>query len=593
MRVAVLVKQVPKGEALALDAAGRLRRDGVELELNAFCRRAISKGVELAAGHGGECIVLSMGPPSAADALREALAGGADRAILICDPALAGSDTLATSRALVSALRLIGEVDLIVTGRNSVDADTGQVGPEVAELLDLPFAGGVRTLELVEGGLRVRCEHDDGWTDAELSLPAVISCAERLCEPTKVKPQIWSEIPLDAVERLTAADLGPGPWGQAGSPTTVGAVRTFQIERTPERWTGPVADQVRSAVSRLIARDALERNPVPTSLGPPVPARRPIGGPVVAVIAAPARNLLTRELTGTAARLAGEISGSVVVLDTAGIDPMTLSSMGADEIVSVTGGTTEAAVAATLATWCELRSPWALLAPATMWGREVAGRIAARLGAGLTGDAMDLSVQAGRLLCWKPAFAGRLVAAIHTASPVQLATVRAGALAVPPARAPCEVSRSEIVAVDDGRIRIAQRGRDDDIDVLPGATAVIGVGQGVDADEYPLLEPLRLVLGAELAATRKVTDRGWLPHARQLGLTGRAIAPRLYVAIGVSGKFNHMVGVGGAGTVLAINNDPKAPVFQQADIGIVGDWREVVPLLATAVDAVNAVNAAE
>jgi electron transfer flavoprotein alpha subunit len=111
---------------------------------------------------------------------------------------------------------------------------------------------------------------------------------------------------------------------------------------------------------------------------------------------------------------------------------------------------------------------------------------------------------------------------------------------------------------------------------------VIGVGMGVPPDEYPELETLRKLLGAELAATRKVTDNGWLPRARQVGITGRAIAPRLFVSIGASGKFNHVIGVRAAGTVLAINPDPDALIFDTADIGIVGDWREVLPLLVDA-----------
>ena len=90
------------------------------------------------------------------------------------------------------------------------------------------------------------------------------------------------------------------------------------------------------------------------------------------------------------------------------------------------------------------------------------------------------------------------------------------------------------------------------------------------------------LLGAELAATRKVTDKGWAPRARQVGITGRSIAPRLYLAVGLSGKFNHMVGVRASGTIVAINDDPGAPVFSQCDIGLVGDWHELVPALAAA-----------
>jgi electron transfer flavoprotein alpha subunit len=135
------------------------------------------------------------------------------------------------------------------------------------------------------------------------------------------------------------------------------------------------------------------------------------------------------------------------------------------------------------------------------------------------------------------------------------------------------------------RVRVLARTRDDDLDVLADASAVIAVGQGVPPEEYPLLEPLRDTLGAELAATRKVTDRGWLPRARQVGITGRSIAPRLYVVLGASGKFNHMVGVRGARTVLAVNADPDALVFGAADVGIVGDWHEVLPLLVGEITA--------
>jgi electron transfer flavoprotein alpha subunit len=111
---------------------------------------------------------------------------------------------------------------------------------------------------------------------------------------------------------------------------------------------------------------------------------------------------------------------------------------------------------------------------------------------------------------------------------------------------------------------------------------VIGVGTGVAPDEYEALGPLAALLGAELAATRKVTDKGWAPRSRQVGITGRSIAPRLYVALGLSGKFNHMVGVRAAGTILAVNPERGAPVFDHCDVGIVGDWHEVVPKLAQA-----------
>jgi electron transfer flavoprotein alpha subunit len=194
------------------------------------------------------------------------------------------------------------------------------------------------------------------------------------------------------------------------------------------------------------------------------------------------------------------------------------------------------------------------------------------------GDAIMLSVRENALVAAKPAFAGALVADITCRSATQMVTVRPGVLPAPPLR-PREIPVLTRPAGRRGRVRVLSERRDDDVESLARAQVVIGVGTGVTPEEYQLLSPLAAVLGAELAATRKVTDRGWAPRARQVGITGRSIAPRLYVAVGLSGKFNHMVGVRAAGTILAVNANRDAPVFEHCDVGIVGDWHEVVPLL--------------
>jgi electron transfer flavoprotein alpha subunit len=247
-------------------------------------------------------------------------------------------------------------------------------------------------------------------------------------------------------------------------------------------------------------------------------------------------------------------------------------------IAIASGAIPEEDVASGTIGWVRANAPWSLLAPSTAWGREVASRTAAAVRAGLTGDAVGFDLDGERLVAWKPAFGGQLVAAIHADSVTQMATVRAGMLAELHPREH-RASVDELAITPRGRVQILARTRDDDLDLLAEATAVIGIGQGIAPEDYPLLEPLRLLLGAELAATRKVTDRGWLPRARQVGITGRSIAPRLYVVLGASGKYNHMVGVRAARTVVAVNTNPDALVFDVADVGIVGDWREVVPLL--------------
>jgi electron transfer flavoprotein alpha subunit len=299
---------------------------------------------------------------------------------------------------------------------------------------------------------------------------------------------------------------------------------------------------------------------------------------VIAVLAEPGRPGVSEELLGAAARLGGEVGATVHCLSPAPTLPDPLAAAGADVVIVLEGSTVAEDVADVLAALVRETAPWAVLAPSTAFGREVAGRAAAATGSGLVGDAIALSVGHGVLVAAKPAFAGALVADITCRSATQMVTVRPGVLPPPEPRAGAAALQTRAGGTR-GRVRVLSERRDDDVETLARAPVVIGVGIGVTPEEYAQLSPLAAELGAELAATRKVTDRGWAPRARQVGLTGRSVAPRLYVAIALSGKFNHMVGVRAAGTILAVNEDPGAPVFEHCDVGIVGDWHEVVPLL--------------
>ena len=588
LRVAALVKQVPKFEQMQLGPDGRLQRDGLVLSLNPYCQRAVSKGVELARLAHGRCTVVTLGPPAAEDVVRWGIAWGADDGIVISDPAFAGSDTLATARALAAAVGKEGPFDLILVGKNSVDADTGQVGPELAELLGYPFACAVRRLESNGTRLRLGCEHDDEWVESEVTLPAVLSTAERLCDPAKVPPEARAAVPADKVKTLTSADLGEGPWGQAGSPTWVGETKVLEVARESRMLSGRLSDQIARAVSILKQRGALEtvRRDATGTVAPPV--EHPTG--TVLILLEPGRSGIARELLGAASQIAGRLSGSVVAMHprSAGhaadddASPEELYAWGVDRLVVLKGAEVEEDVAHAVVAWCTPSSPCCILAPSTSWGREVASRVAARLGAGLTGDAVQLEVEERTLVAWKPAFGGRLVAAIRASSPVQMATVRPGVLSRLTPRQRRRPHVETVNVTSHSRLRVLSRTRNDQLDRLALASRVVGVGQGIPPERYGDLNPLLRILGAELAATRKVTDKGWMPHARQVGITGRSIAPNLYIALAVGGKFNHSCGIQSSGTVLAINADREAPIFGFADVGIVADWADSVPLLVEA-----------
>lgn len=599
MRVAVLVKQVPVLEDMSMADGFRLNRETVGLEMNAYCRRAVSLGVRVASGHGSRCTVLTLGPSRAVEVLCEALAWGADDAVLVTDPLFAGSDTLATARALAAALNLCGPFDLVIAGRNSIDADTGQVPPELAELLDLPFAAAIREIEVTGRDLNVLSEDGGSRRRLWIEMPAVISVAERLIQPCKVPLEPGHAIAWEKIRVVTAAELGDGPWGAPGSPTAVGEVRQLQHSRLRHQFAGDVGDQVTGAVKlleqsgrleavRALAAGASAREGTPSGLRVPDPPRPGPAGAIggVAVVVDPGSRRATQELLGEAAHL-GQLTGRPVIA----VGPLLgneteLASWGADSLVQLLGGTGEEDIASGLAGWCRSRDPWALLAPSTLWSREVAGRVAARLNAGLTGDAVDLEVRDSHLVAWKPAFGGQLLAAITSRSRVQMVTVRRGALTVRKPRGALKTPVETVLCHARGRVVSASSQPPNSDEPLLSAQVVIGVGTGVSPPEYEELNPLIALLGAELAATRKVTDKGWISRGRQVGLTGHSISPALYIAIGISGKLNHMIGTRSAGTIMAINSDGQAPVFGFSDIGIVGNWHEAVPLLTESLAAV-------
>jgi electron transfer flavoprotein alpha subunit len=186
----------------------------------------------------------------------------------------------------------------------------------------------------------------------------------------------------------------------------------------------------------------------------------------------------------------------------------------------------------------------------------------------------------------KPAFGGIIVAPILSRTRPEIATVRPGML---PAAAPDATRRADIeelpTASAASRTRVVRTRPlgDETAYDLDAAALVIGVGKGIGSPEA--LAPIRDLahrLHAAIATTREVTDAGWLPRQLQVGLTGRAISPRLYVALAIRGSMEHTVGLRRAGIIVAINKSPKAPIFKSADVGIVADYAEILPYLESA-----------
>ncbi len=600
MKIAVCVKQVPEVAEIRFNSeTNTIVREGVPNVVNPFDRRALAEAIRLRELDGGEVVVITMGPPQAREALIECLAAGADRAIHLVDQAFAGSDTLATARALAIALRP-EQCDIIFCGKYSIDAETGQVGPELAEMLDWPQVTGVTKLELSDNRkvLTAERETDDGFETIECDLPVLLTAAERLIRPIKVKePQLAAgrERPI---EEVTAAELSTDTsiFGFSGSPTWVKEIRSLARPRCVEMIEGANAQE---KAARLLEK--LERSGALNATQQSRPSFaipndvEVIGDREVWVVAELLDDKLRRvsfELLGKGIELARTLNARLAAFVAGGSTSATVKPLvahGADRVYvaedELLARYSTAAYTSVLTGAIKTHAPIIVLLPSTSNGRDLAPRVAARLQAGLTADCIDLSLdENGVLVQHKPAFGGNIVALIISRTLPQIATVKPGMLR---AARPNESREAEVIKLampnfDDRRTRLVQARKEVPLEVaeLDEAQRVICVGTGIGGPEnLAAIDALAKALEAQIGATRRVVDQGWLPRHQQIGLTGKVISPALYIGIGVRGALNHTIGIQQAGTIVAINSDPNAEIFHNADFGVVSDWLEIVPEL--------------
>lgn len=601
MKTIVCIKQVPSVSELKFDNEKKtLIREGVHNEINPFDRRAITFAVQTKKSYGGEVVAMTMGPPQAKDALVEAMAMGADRSLHLLDKAFAGSDTFATAQALTLAIRREMPIDLVLCGKYSVDAETGHIGPEIAELASIPHVSGATKVEFMgkPDQVLVESETDFGFQRIEAHLPTLITTAERLVKPYAPTQEELEFAKTKSYRVLHASDLSSNDslFGLKGSPTSVSEIYSIESRRQCQLIQGTAVEQTRKLAHILVElglftewKDRGEKKTV-------VPDSRTMtSAKTFWVVADLAKNKIrgvTYELLGRGLELASKL-GSELCTVILGNPPLkaemqSLFAYGADKVyvarIAGLEGYSSDGYAAALAQAVEKFKPFAVIAGSTSFGRDFMPRVAARLSLGMTSDCIGLDLnEKGELVQLKPAFGGNIVAPIVSRTTPQIATIRPGMLT----RAePNQSHLGETVEVEIANVKALSRvveervHTDFDSTRLDNAEVIVAAGAGIGGPgNFQSIHDLARILDAPIATTRKVVDLGWLPSQLQIGLTGRSIAPRLYIAVAVRGAFNHMVGVGRAKTIVAINKDPNALIFKSCDYGIVGDYAEIVPLL--------------
>lgn len=240
MQIIVCVKQVPdiaEMKKVQINReTGTIIREGIPSILNPFDEYAVEEAVRLKARHGGKVILLSMGPSQAQDALVKGLSMGADEAILLCDQAFAGSDTLTTAYTISAAIKKIGDFDIILCGQQAIDGDTGQVGPSIAEHLQIPQVTYANRIEFGDGKFRVQREVEKGYEEIECRPPVLVTVTKGINEPRipgfrDLAEAMEKEIPAWGLKDL---DVDPERLGLDGSPTWVMKIWTPASVRAGE-----------------------------------------------------------------------------------------------------------------------------------------------------------------------------------------------------------------------------------------------------------------------------------------------------------------------------------------------------------------------
>lgn len=635
------MKQVPLPTEMRMGADGLMDRTKAKSMINADCTFGLEQGLQIKKQvPDAELIVIAMGPTSFEQSLKKALAMGYDRAILLSDRKLGGSDTFATGYALSSLIRKLGfeksskDPFIIFSGRQTTDGDTAHVPSQTAENLGIPQATFVEKVEFFGDHLKVRRIIEGGYQVLKLPVPCLISVAptatparrpslEGAIYAKKTPMEIWT---LDK----TGADASVV--GINGSPTLVAKVVDIQKDRPPVNMiSGPtnkefsenlvkeiekIKDRIAGGHAQIASKEEVKKTAQTQADSgfPRVDFRNGAHGVMTWVEMygqKPARSSL--EILSQARKLADQLQTkviSIMVGDNIKVAAQEIIEHGADEVIVVEDPRikeyTILPVAAAIAQYIEKNRPEIALFGATTSGRELAPRLASRIRAGVTADCTSLEVgeYAHRikkavmypvLESIRPTYGESKLATIIGFWCPQMATARPGTFKIPPR----DLKRKGVVTEfkpefrsTDFAVEVMETKREQGgADNLFVADIVISGGRPAgEHDDFKLIRELVQALqkkgiNADWGASRHAVDNGYAPYARQVGQTGKTIRPKIYVAVAISGAIQHLAGMKEAGKIIAINQDPQAAIFRHADFGIVRDYQEVLPALIEKVKA--------
>jgi len=565
MKILVFIKQIPDVNAIKLDPqTNRIVREGVPLLMNSFDKKAVEEAIRLKEKYGAVTMVASMGPPQASDVLNEALRMGIDRAALLSDRKFGGSDTLATSKILSEFARKI-DPDLILTGKYSLDGETSQVPPEISEFLGYALLTSVSRIEELSGDhITVERDVETGTVRARAPIPAVVSVSEKINKARAIKPET-SDL-LSNIELFDSVKIGLDITGSDYSPTVVMGTKKLELTREVH-----MLDFNKDVYMKIM--DIISQNTVISGEPDEIELPPPVEGHNVILSVAMGDLKISEEITSKCAEMALKNNLNTAIFGN--ISQENSRTLVGSTYYHVSTRNTDS-LAEYLHRFILENRPRYIIFPSSIDGRDLAGKVAAKMHLGLTADCIDLEIIEGRLIQYKPAFGGNVVASIYSRTDPQMATVRPGMF-----RKRYPVTPPEIVELRDehqSRIEVLEEiPTPPEYPSLDSRDVVIGFGRGLKNKNF-IGEIMKLATGlkAAVGATRPMIDMKFIPRQQQIGLTGSSISPAVYLNLGVSGQPNHVVGIRYSRKIISVNTDPNAHIFKYSDYGVVADLNEFV-----------------
>lgn len=629
-----LIKQVPLPSEMRMGEDGLMDRTKAKSIINIDCQFGLEAGLQLKKQNpDSRLIVCSMGPQSFEVALKKAISMGYDEAYLLSDRKLGGSDTFATGLAISTILKHLGftkdskDPFIILAGRQTSDGDTAHVPSQVAECIGIPQATFVERVK-ADGSSNVIAKRiiEGGYQMMKLPMPCVISLTPTGIPPRK--PSLTGAIKARNIKITTfgidAIGLGTEKIGIDGSPTIVAKVINIVSERPPITMSegNNEAALVDSLIANIkkggnmlekkeqVAKKEIERPDFPFKdfrdgakgiITWAEIANGKISRPSLELLT-PARNLATQLGEGTKV-MTLMIGKNVQSL------AQTLIEHGTDEVILVEDTKLEEYLVLPFSSIFKQvireKKPEIVLFAATTSGRELAPRTGMKTNSGVTADCTGLGIgehinkkekviYAPILESRRPTYGESKLATILGFVCPQISTARAGTFEVPKrieGRQGLVTTFNPILNEKDFVVEIIKTVRGEGgLQNLFEADIIVSGGRGTTSDNLGLIKKLAEALqkqgiNAEWACSRPVVDEGVAEYARQVGQTGKTIRPKVYIAVGISGAIQHIAGMKESEKIIAIDHNPKAHIFHNADFGILGEYQDILPELIERVNA--------